>query len=362
MTGMSNESNGSLITIGEFSNGSSNSLVSEKGAISTSIVLGVFCVFAILFNSLLIYCIVVNRKEAWAKQSNQIFYLILSDLVVGLILVPRTIFTLLYLPQKTYQFCAVLNYILVSSQTVSYYHIFAVCFHRYRMVRKMHRPFDKDAYRYSIESAFIWIIVLVACVPPYVFWGRHGEILRICRLDHLFRPSDNMALIYLLILQFIPWVLTNIIYLTISRKMCISLNAVHATTNINLSYSNDRISCSNGRDRTFVQTICVSATQASSTVTIVPNFSRIRNKKVLRTVGYLLLVFNISILSIMLTFILILSTPGISVPGQFQSLVFVNNICNPFIYAFSYSSLRGKMKRVILGVFSRLRDSILCKS
>ena len=52
-------------------------------------------------------------------------------------------------------------------------------------------------------------------IPPYVIWGRHGEILDVCRLEHLFGHMDNGAKAYLLILFGFPWIVTNTLYVLI---------------------------------------------------------------------------------------------------------------------------------------------------
>ena len=69
------------------------------------------------------------------------------------------------------------------------------------MAIRIHVPFNTDSYNYGRESLMLWIGVLVALVPPYVFWGRHGEILDKCRFENVYGPQDASTKIYLLILS-----------------------------------------------------------------------------------------------------------------------------------------------------------------
>ena len=183
------------------------------------LMLSLLCLLSICFNSLLTYILVKNRKQAWARKAAQLFYLVLSDLLCSIILIPRVIFAQLNISQKTYEMCAVLNLTVVTTQIISFYQVLSLCIHRYMVIRKVNFPPGNDKYRYGIESCVIWTVVILLCMPPYYFWGRHGEHLTNCYFANLFGTSDRQALLYLLVLLCIPWVLTNAVYVALVFKM-----------------------------------------------------------------------------------------------------------------------------------------------
>ena len=191
------------------------------------------------------------------------------------------------------------------------------------MAIRIHIPFNTDSYNYGRESLLLWIGVLVALVPPYVFWGRHGEILDKCRFENVFGSMDAGAKIYLLVLYTIPWITTNILYLFVLFKVKRSLKRVHVIN-------------SNTNEPTQTDSSTSQTAQA--------------NKKILRTVGFLLLTFNVSIVvSIAIVLGQLFETV---VPHILQSFVLINNICNPFIYMSASSTLKKETGRVVYEIIS----------
>ena len=510
---------------------STSLLTSKRHTGYTYIILALLCVLSIFLNSLLTYCLVTNRKQTWAKKAKQLFYLVLSDLLVSIFSIPQTIFTQLPISRKTYEMCAILNFTVVSTQIISYCHVLSLCIHRFIMIRKVHLPFNVDKFRYGTEGFIIWVTVIVACVPPYVIWGRHGEVLIDCRFGYLFKPSDRPAIVYILVLLCIPWILTNIIYVTMVLRMMStgrvqpasgihseshklghqdtvnqpvahtsatqkqSSNLSHqdtanqpsalasATVEVcynssykdtakqsfapaqpayNLShqdtakqpvaldeapqeqpYSLSHQNTANQpvapaqqpyklsqHDTTNKPVAPVAAPQgqpyshiyrgtanqsvapapapqeqpyshiyqdtATQTVGLAnvsqehPNsiiyqvkanqsvvlstvmqkqpsgpqaiFTRLRNRRMMKAIAFLLVAFNISILPLILIPSMMLHGDDDSLPVEFQGLVFLNNIFNPLIYTLAFTRLRDEVKRVLRRGLSRLRNILLCKN
>ena len=195
----------------------------------TFIFLALLCILSICFNSLLTYCLVSNRKKTWVRKAKQLFYLVLSDLFAGIFLIPRTIFTRLDIPVKTYEMCAVFNYIVITTQVISFYHVLSLCVHRFMLIRKAHLPSQTDKCGYCLESCVIWIASVLACTPPFLFWGRHGDELTNCSFILTFGASDRPAIIYILVLFFLPWILTNAIYVAMVIKVMSTVHVQPAT-------------------------------------------------------------------------------------------------------------------------------------
>ena len=185
----------------------------------TFIILALLCILSICLNSLLIYCLVSNRKKTWARKAKQLLYLVLSDLFTGICLIPRTIFTRLDISVKTYEMCAILNYFVITPQVISFYHVLSLCVHRYMQIRKVQLPSQTDNYRYDIESCVIWIAAVLFCMPPFFFWGRHDEVLIECSFISQFGVSDRPAMIYALVVISLPCILTNVFYVAMVIKM-----------------------------------------------------------------------------------------------------------------------------------------------
>ena len=313
-TGFCNDS--ALLDLDQ-NNGTSDDQL-ELHILISSLILFLSTVMTIIFNGSILYCILKNRKNQWVKSARQIVYLILSDLIVGFLLLPRNALIFLRTTGLSYSTCATFSYMFITTQSVSFYHIMAVCIHRYRLAIRIHVPMGGDRYNYGRESWIIWIGVMLAYLPPYVFWGRHGEVIFKCLFGYIFGPMDAGAKIYILVLYIIPWITTNLLYIFVLFKVKKSLKRVHAmNTDSNVSTNSD-----------------------SST-----SHTAQANKKILRTVGFLLLTFNASI---MVTMVIVFGTLFETVvPRIFQAFVLINNICNPFIYMTASSKLKKETYKIL---------------
>ena len=329
---INNSSGGKLKT--EFLNGSvivdlddnDSNAESELYNMIGSLILLLSCVMTILFNGSLLFCMLKNKKKQWMRNAQQIFYLILSDFIVGFLLLPRTATIFIRMSGLPFSMCATFSYILSTTNSVSFYHIMAVCIHRCRMAIRIHVPFDVDRYNYGRESLVIWVGVLLAFVPPYIFWGRHGEILYKCRFESVFGSSDAGAQIYMLVLYVIPWITTNVLYIFVVFKVKKSLQRVHVINN---------------------------DSKASAHPVSFTSQTEKANKKILRTVGFLLLVFNASIMVSMSVVLGELFKTVI--PHIIQPVIFANKLFHPFIYMSASSTLKKETGRVVCEIISSFR-------
>ena len=297
------------------------------------------CLFLIITNLFLICIIISNRKKAWVKRTHHIFYLIVCDLIVGFSLVLSILVRLLSLPQKPYWFCAILSYTQISPQAVSFYHMLAVCIHRFRKLRKIDLPNGVDKYRYGVESFFIWIFVLLACVPPYATAERSEDYISHCRLEFMFGQSDRFTAVYLLTLSCLPCVLANIIYAAVIIRMKNQLIAVRSINHTVLFKNNHIKDSQSTADAIVTVGIHPPITNSGKDLGQKPN-------KATRIIGYLLVVLNISNLSPVITFGMILGGYQ-TVPTWIQALTYVNNVSSPFIYSFTITPLREEIKTTI---------------
>ena len=150
--------------------------------------------------------------------------------------------------------------------------------------------------------------------------GRHGEIIYKCHVEYLFGPMDTGAKIYAFVLYMIPCITTNILYIFVVLKVKMSVRRVHViNTNSNAPINSD-----------------ASVSQTAQA-----------NKKIIRTVGLLLVTFNANI-ACMAVIIGTLFEPGFTVPRIFQSFALMNNVCNPFIYMTASSTFKNEIYKIIL--------------
>ena len=330
----------------DFCNGSAilNDISDDKlelHILISSLILLLSTMMIIIFNGVLLYCILMNKKKQWVRNAQQIVYLILSDFIVGLLFLPRNALIFLRSTGLSYSTCAMYSYMFITTQSVSFYHIMAVCIHRFRMANRIHTPMGMDRYNYGRESLLIWIGVLVAFVPPYMLWGRHGEIIYKCLLGYIFGPEDTGSKIYMLVLYIIPWITTNTLYIFVLFKVKKSLKRVHSVN-----------STANVSTIANVSTVANVSTNHGSFTSQNPPTSTsqnaLANKKILRTVGLLLLTFNASLI---VSIVIVIGTFYETViPRIVQSFVLINNICNPFIYL-SASSMLKKEAYLMLSNF-----------
>ena len=242
------------------------------------------------------------------------------------------------------KFCAFLSFTQISTQAVSIYHMLAVCIHRFRKLRKIDIPNGIDSYRYGVESVFIWIFVLLACVPPSATAERSEDYISHCRLEFMFGQSDKFTVVYLLTVSSFPCVLANIIYAAViigMKKQFIAVRSNYHTVLFRNTHNKDAHSTTDAA-------VSVIHTPTTNTGKDLGQ----KTNKATRIIGYLLVVLNISYLSPVITFGMILGGYQ-NVPIGIQVLTYVNNVFSPFIYSFTITPLREAIKTTLKIIFSR---------
>ena len=313
-------------------------------------VLILVCLFLIFVNSLLLHTIVLarKRKQTWVKHTRQMFYLIVCDLVAALGLFLNIIVRLLTTSTSPYWQCALLYYPAISTQSAAFYHMLSVCIHRFRKLKKIDLPFGNYKYRYGVESAIIWISVLLISVIPFVILDGKDDTPA-CRIDVLFEPSDAIFFtIYLLALCGVPCLLTNMLYCGVLCRMRILLNRVQPSVHFRNAQDAET---SNEQEAS----VSINMQQPASKSVVGQT-----TDKVNKVIGYLLLVLNISALGPVLTAVMQLN--GQESVGFVPHLIHINNIFSPFIYSLSIAPLRTELKAKLWAWISRIKSAIVCSN
>ena len=317
-------------------------------AINMVCILSLICLFLITTNAMLLYCIQKNKKSNWAKQTKQIFYLIVSDLVVGLLLIPVVANYALSIQRKGFIYCAFINFSTFCPQVISNYHMLSVCWHRYRMVKRMHLPASSDGYRYDIESCVIWAFVMLAFSAPYFLWGRYDDALEHCRPTDLFGPANRLASFYILVLYCLPATVAILLYVFIF--LYLRKNTIRPVSDSVLNRNKTKPNqLPQETQNNVVLTTLSPAIQESARL---PTIKRSRIIKIVKVIGCLLLVLNISMIPPVISFSMVTSGTENTV-GALLIFTYLNNICNPFIYSVSITPLREEMKNVLKAMFIR---------
>ena len=316
----------------------------EEAGHSGIIFLHILSFFLLVFNSVLLHTFISNMDKAWAKQTKQIRYLIVCDIVAAV-----SLWSVL-LQFKNIWLCAITTFLSGSSQVVSCYHILAVCIHRFRKLRRIDLPSgNNDTYRYGIESLLIWVAVFLLSLPPFLISVGNKD-LPVCRPDVLFRSELVITSIYRLILSCLPCFLTNVLYGTLLWKMRVRLNAIQPTNQV-VQFTNTQNANMSSES---TESVTIQPTSLNQTRTIR------RSNKVNKIIGYLLLVLNISVLAPVISNALILAGyEGASI-SRFQVLTYVRTIFNPFIYSLSIDPLRKELLSTCRALFSRFTALITC--
>ena len=305
-----------------------------------------------LFSVYLMVCILRIKGNKSNNQIKPILHLTIIDTTVGVALVCRGIFAVFGQAKQTYETCAVWSYIFVTLQSTSYYHILATCIYRWRVIRSIGKPVAvKQGCSHGVKSLAIWIAVILVAIPPYVVWMRPGEILMSCRIDFIINTKGPA--IYLLTLFCTPWLVTNILYFSIIKYMsCQSSNRILPL------FTSDTTKNTDGSSVPVVHTQ-QDTIMAMTTRNTVRDIALNREKSIVRTIGILLVVFNISILSYIVILLETLISSNFTVPAYVFILGLLNNLLNPFVYAFSVSNLRHEMKNNLVMMWTSIRRRLL---
>ena len=249
---------------------------------------------------------------------------------------------------KPYWQCALLYYTAISTQSVSFYHMLSVCIHRFRKLKKIDLPFGNDKYRYGVESAIIWISVLLMSVIPFVILDGKDDTPA-CSIDVLFELSDGIFFtIYFLALCGVPCLLTNMLYCGVLCRMKIRINQVQPSVHFRNAQDAET---SNEHEAS----VSINLQQPASS-----SFVGQTANKVNKVIGYLLLALNLSAVGTVLMAIMQLNGQG-SV-WFVQNLIYINNIFSPFIYSLSIAPLRTELKAKLWAWISRIKSVIMCSN
>ena len=166
---------------------------------------------SVILNGLLLVCIFVNRKKAWFTGRRELSSLVVSDFVIGVAAVlvfvaRRTLSTgstteILRLVEEAIYFtskCVTINHLLLISLNGLLHMDDAT---------NEHRP-DKS---FHIQSLFIWLTTLSWLVIPVILLGNECSVLQFADCQVL-TSGPTLMVQFISFIFGCPWVLTNVFY------------------------------------------------------------------------------------------------------------------------------------------------------
>ena len=332
--------------LGSFTNdtsftGSNETLAADEG-ISTSVWTNSFgwisVTWILVSNILIISTFVINAGTTWPVFSRFVLSLSMCDLIVGILYVPMLVNYSVYSVTNFYG-CVILFYLLFIGQIASLYHIFGICVHR--TVKFIFHPNNRtvpERRAVIIISCCSWIIAAVVALVPNIILTKSYTVLNSCSQEDIytrdFRFTGILATFYV-----IPYVLTNVFYLfaCVRLKRAIKRVVVPNERTTNTGDHAQENDASNDRRN--------NATHVGV------------ERKVMGTVGVLLVIFNILTLPTIIT--VVYETRVGSLPYNVRkiaaTLLTLNSGFNPLVYALRSTWIRGSIKSILKDMGNELR-------
>ena len=309
--------------------------VSDAVVVSSLIV----ALWILLANSTIAVCFIINRKIKWPTFSTQVLCLSITDIVVGLGSLPLTILPLIC-KTISYRYCSLIFFIFFASQCASLYQIFGICVHRCIITNKASR-INEQRSDFRVPLALVlssWTLSSVVNSLLLFLYGRTDATVMQCQFNELFTGNINQAATFLFIIYFVPYILTNVLYMfTCFRLRCIWKKIVPAP-----------VTEMEGRSNRVPHVVSGVGIQENNIPSMSGNSVSIRaQQKVITTIGTLMLFFNICTIPLIVLFLIQNQYPvSRTVKFIVVTLFLLNSAINPFIYALRTNWLRIALKRM----------------
>lgn len=287
--------------------------------------------WTLLANTVIIICYITNRKKVWPAFVAQIFCLSLGDFFVGLVTLPWLLFPIFKTDdwQVSYISCCTMLYLLLCSQCGSLYHMMTICAYRLFRIETSTKIIDTNSNKKApfCFAVTAWVASFIMCSLPFFFWADNEGTLNACLLQEIF-VDITKAMGVLVIILFLPQVLTNILYIVVCLRLRYLWRRIHPVqSDGSASVTNDAsTSSSGGYSRTNVRI----------------------QRRFMGTIGFVMLLYNICTLPVI--FLVFLENDYHVTKRNFRytacMFFILNSALNPFIYALRSPWLKEALKRM----------------
>jgi hypothetical protein len=191
-----------------------------------------------------------------------------------------------------------------------------------------------------------WILSIVVNFLLHFLYGCPEVAETRCNFNELFEGNTKNAALFLFNVYFVPYIFKNLLYVVICLRIrCIWKKVVPVQVN-EMEVEINRIP----------RSVPLASTQHNSTAGMTDNRASIRaQQNVVKTVGALMLIFNICTIPLIVMFRLEISHHGSRDLRFIVSTMFIlNSSLNPFIYAVRTNWLRAALKQMFKSCFKTI--------
>ncbi|KAK3583661.1 hypothetical protein CHS0354_021402 [Potamilus streckersoni] len=189
----------------------------------------VVAILTVLLNLSTVIFVAKNRKDLRKSPVKQIISLSLSDMLVGLSVIPLiVVFNNIDL-LKDKIVCLAVMLLHNMSINATYYHMLGICVQRLNLVRKVTRV---NGNKGNMELIAYALLVWVICIVVHVLVGLTTEkasSINECSIRELFGDNYLTFITFIICVYAVPAFLTNILYLVMVIKLRRSMRSVLPT-------------------------------------------------------------------------------------------------------------------------------------
>ena len=210
----------SNVTVSNVTKSSNTSLIAEEASIW--IILGVYfvCCWVLVTNSIVLMCLVYNRRAVKRFINLQILSLSITDFLEGLSFIPVVMMFQNPVALLTFWSCAVFLYSYLTAQFASILHAFSICIYRLLTLRRQPSNYETNPLgmykKIFIQVVSLWAGCLVFVLVIFVSFGQYHESdMTTCSLDELLKENYSFSIAILNTMRIIPHIITNVVYIYI---------------------------------------------------------------------------------------------------------------------------------------------------
>lgn len=309
------------------------------GSVSVDLAVGLSAFFVVIWttisNSIIVLCFVVNWRTSWPNFCSQVLCLSVSDMFVGYAALPLAV-TGLTDVQMNIKICLIIYFLFFATQCASLYHILGICIYRLVVIRNSAKlQQENSTFRASLLlSGNAWVVSVLVCLSLTIVLGDPDKEDNICVMDGVFKDMRDVGAFFFVVF-IIPQVSTNVLYALVCLQLKGTWNRVSPTSSNSIS----------------------SSLEVQRSTAIRRSAVRVQ-KKVLVTVGLIMLIFNIcTIHQIILFRIGEVKHQDAKRNVRFivSTIFILNSAINPFVYALRNDWLKVALLKMLKDCARKLR-------
>lgn len=307
----------------------SNGLPVETAAIVVCLLIATWTISA---NTIIVVCFLMNRKKIWPIFSTQILSLSLCDMCVGYASLPVVVFPFIGVEARM-KSCGILMYVFFAAQCASINHILCLCVQRCNVIRNLSKAgSSKSSIAIPLLSVLsAWIASFSLCIFPTTYLEIKYPERKGCTIEDLFGEKASIVLSLVLAIYLVPQVFTNILYLLACFRLKILLTQVFPSNQNSLELR--------------------SCEEPPVPTKLTANRSRVQiQKKVLGTIGLLMLIFNVC--TIPQTVLLKVMNKDRNFRYILSAVFLLNSALNPLVYAYRTKWIRLALQKMCVDCLS----------